>query len=69
MRLFRGNGGWRSQCPAGDRQVSCLNAHPSQLNPSTPMTVPASHQTEQDPPRQMVMVRGQEGTEGVLPVL
>lgn len=25
-----------SQCPAGDRQVSCLNAHPSQLNPLPP---------------------------------
>lgn len=50
MRSYMGSRGDRgSQCPAGDRQVSHLNAHSSQLNPPTPMAVPIPRQTEQDP--------------------
>lgn len=43
----RGGGG--SQCPAEDRQVSCLNAHSSQLNPPTRVMGPTPHETDHDP--------------------
>lgn len=49
MTLYTGNRGKGSQCLAGDRQVSGLRAHSSQLSPPTPIMVPTPHQTEQDP--------------------
>ena len=69
MRLYMGSkvvGG--SQCPAGDRQVSCLNAHSSQLNPPTQMMGPTPHETDHDPQAD-VSDGGAEGTIVVLPVL
>ena len=51
--IIHGERGWEwgkgSQRPAGDRQVSGLNAHSSQLNPPTPVIVPTPHKTKQDP--------------------
>lgn len=64
MRLYMGSGGNRgSQCPAGDRQVSRLNAssHPNGSAHSPP--------DRAGPPRQMLKVRGQGGMKGVLSLL
>lgn len=68
-RFHVGNEGLEVTVP-GWRQAGLLPQCPSlPAEPSHLMTVPTSHQTEQDPPRQMLAVRGQEGTEGALPIL
>ena len=69
MRLYMGSevvGG--PQCPAGDRQVSCLNAHSSPLNPPTRVMGPTPRETDHDPQAD-VSDGGAEGTRVVLPVL
>lgn len=64
MRFYMGSGGMEVTVPSW-RQAGLLSKRPSLPAESFhPMTVPTSHQTEQDPPRQMLMARGRRAQKG-----